>query len=89
MTNQGINTEINNGNIGTTAVSTAVTGFHDTTLPGSPPPCSYTETPLNIGVVNGEIFTAAPPPTVGCPTEGTAATFAIAQQAAADALYCI
>jgi ice-binding like protein/Big-like domain-containing protein len=86
ITNQGINTEINNGNIGTTAVSTAVTGFHDTTLAGSPPPCSYTETPLNIGVVNGEIFTAAPPPTVGCPTEGTAATFATAQQAAADAL---
>jgi len=86
MTNQGINTEINNGNIATTAVSTAVTGFHDTTLPGSPPPCSYTETPLNIGVVSGEIFTAAPPPTVMCPNEGTAATFAIAMQAAADAL---
>ena len=86
MTNQGINTEINNGNIATTAVSTAVTGFHDTTLPGSPPPCSYTETPLNIGVVSGEIYTAAPPPTVMCPNEGTAATFAIAMQAAADAL---
>lgn len=86
MTNQGINTEINNGNIATTAVSTAVTGFHDTTLPGSPPPCSYTETPLNIGVVSGEIYTAVPPPTVMCPNEGTAATFAIAMQAAADAL---
>ncbi len=86
MTNQGINTEINNGNIATTAVSTAVTGFHDMTLPGSPPPCSYTETPLNIGVVSGEIYTAAPPPTVMCPNEGTAATFAIAMQAAADAL---
>jgi hypothetical protein len=86
MTNQGINTEINNGNIATTAVSTAVTGFHDTTLPGSPPPCSYTETPLNIGVVSGEIYTAAPPPTVMCSNEGTAATFAIAMQAAADAL---
>ncbi len=85
-TNQGINTEINNGNIGTTAVSTAVTGFNDTTLPGSPPPCSYTETPLNVGVVNGEIYTAAPPPTVMCPNEGTAATFVIATQAAADAL---
>jgi hypothetical protein len=86
MTNQGINTQINNGNIGTTAVSTAVTGFHDTTLPGSPPPCTYTETTLNVGVVNGEIYTAAPPPTVACPNEGTAATFAIAMQAAADAL---
>jgi hypothetical protein len=86
ITNQGINTEINNGNMGTTAVSTTVTGFNDTTMPGSPPPCSYTETPLNVGVVNGEIYTAAPPPTVMCPSEGTAATFAIAMQAAADAL---
>lgn len=86
MTNQGINTQINNGNMGTTAVSTAVTGFHDTTLPGSPAPCTYTETTLNVGVVNGEIYTAAPPPTVACPNEGTSATFAIAMQAAADAL---
>jgi hypothetical protein len=86
ITNQGINTKINNGNMGTTAVSTTVTGFNDTTLPGSPPPCSYTETPLNVGVVDGEIYTAAPPPTVACPNEGTAATFAIAMQAAADAL---
>jgi len=86
ITNQGINTQINNGNMGTTAVSTTVTGFNDTTMPGSPPPCRYTETPLNVGVVNGEIYTAAPPPTVMCPSEGTAATFAIAMQAAADAL---
>jgi len=86
ITNEGINTEINGGNLGTTAVSTTVTGFNDTTLPGSPPPCSYTETPLNVGVVNGEIYTAAPPPTVDCPDEGTAATFAIAEQAASDAL---
>lgn len=81
ITNQGINTAINNGNIGTTAVSTGVTGFHD---PGTG--CTYTETPLNVGAVSGKIYTAAPPPTVGCPTEGTAATFAIAQQAAADTL---
>jgi hypothetical protein len=40
----------------------------------------------NIGTVNGKIYTAAPPPTVACPTEGTAATFAIASQARADAL---
>jgi hypothetical protein len=86
ITNQGINTAIINGNIGTTAVSTAVTGFHDTTLPGSPAPCTYTETPLNIGVVNGTIFTSPPPPTVMCPAEGTLATQAIAMQAAADAL---
>ncbi len=80
MTSQGLNTVIN-GNIGTTAVSTAVTGFHD---PG--PGCTYTETPLNVGTVNGLIYTAAPPPTVACPSEGTATTFAIATQARADAL---
>ena len=80
MTNQGILTVIN-GDIGTTAVSTAVTGFHD-----AGPQCIYTETPLNVGTVNGKIYTAPPPPTVGCPTEGTAATFAIATQARADAL---
>lgn len=80
MTNQGLNTVIN-GDIGTTAVSTAVTGFHD---PG--PGCIYTETPLNVGAVNGLIYTAPPPPTVGCPSEGTAVTFAIATQARADAL---
>ena len=80
MTNQGILTVVN-GDIGTTAVSTAVTGFHD-----AGPQCIYTETPLNVGTVNGKIYTAPPPPTVGCPTEGTAATFAIATQARADAL---
>jgi hypothetical protein len=80
MTNQGTLTVIN-GDIGTTAVSTAVTGFHDTT-----PQCIYTETGSNIGTVNGSIYTAAPPPTVGCPTEGTGVTFAIASQAAADSL---
>ena len=86
ITNEGINTEINNGDLGTTAVSTAVTGFNDTTLPGSPPPCRYTETPLNVGVVNGEIYTAAPMPTVACPNEGTMTTFLIAQTAGNDAL---
>ncbi len=80
MTNQGTLTVIN-GDIGTTAVSTAVTGFHD-----AGPQCIYTETALNIGTVTGKIYTAPPPPTVGCPSEGTAATFAIAQQARADAL---
>jgi hypothetical protein len=45
MTNQGILTVIN-GNIGTTAISTAVTGFHDTSLAkvGAVWPCTYTET---------------------------------------------
>jgi hypothetical protein len=80
MTNQGTLTVIN-GDIGTTAVSTGVTGFHDTT-----PQCIYTQTGSNIGTVNGSIYTAAPPPTVGCPTEGTGVTFAIASQAAADSL---
>ena len=80
VTNSGINTIIN-GNIGTTAVSTAVTGFHD-----AGPGCIYTETPLNVGTVNGLIYTAAPPPTAGCPSEGTATTFAVATQGRADAL---
>jgi hypothetical protein len=84
-TNMGINTVIN-GDMSTTGASTTVTGFHDTTIPYNPPSgCIYTETTLNIGVVNGTIYTATPPPTVSCPNEGTAATFAIAQQALADA----
>jgi hypothetical protein len=80
MTNQGTLSVIN-GDIGSTAVSTAITGFHDTT-----PQCIYTETGSNIGTVNGLIYTAAPNPTVGCPSEGNAVTLAIAQQAAADSL---
>jgi len=79
-TNQGIYTVIN-GNIGTTAVSTLVTGFHDNGVG-----CIYTETDLNVGTVNGKIFTSAPPPTVACPTEGTSETAAIAAAARADAL---
>lgn len=80
ITNQGINTVIN-GDIGTTGASTLVTGFHD-----AGPGCTYTETGSNVGRVNGNIYTAPPPPTVGCPTEGTATTFGIATQAATDAL---
>jgi Ice-binding-like/Bacterial Ig-like domain len=80
ITNQGTNTVIN-GDIGTTAASTLVTGFHD-----AGPGCIYTETGSNVGTVNGKIYTAPPPPTVGCPTEGTATTFGIATQAATDAL---
>jgi hypothetical protein len=79
MTNQGIKTVVN-GDIGTTGASTLITGFHDNT-----PNCTYTETPLNVGLVNGSINSAPPPPTVGCPTEGTATTFAAAQKALADA----
>lgn len=80
ITNSGILTVVN-GDLGTTAVSTAVTGFHD-----AGPGCTYTETPLNIGTVNGKIYTAPPPPTPACPSEGTATTLAIATQARADAL---
>jgi hypothetical protein len=86
ITNQGIYTIVN-GDIGTTAVSTLVTGFHDTFLVvGGVAECTYTETPLNIGQVNGVIDTAPPPPTVGCPNEGTAETYAVAAQAALEAL---
>jgi len=55
ITNQGTLTIIN-GDIGTTAASTLITGFHDTG--GN----VYTETPLNIGTVNGTIYTATAPP---------------------------
>jgi hypothetical protein len=78
LTNQGTLTTIN-GNLGTTAVSTSVTGFHD-----AGPGCVYTETLLNIGAVSGKIDTAAPPPSLTCSTEGTTATAAISAQALAD-----
>jgi hypothetical protein len=71
VTNQGLNTVINNGSISTTAASTLVTGFHDATA-------IYTETPLNKGFVTGAIYTAPPAP-------GTATSFAIATQGSADA----
>ena len=71
ITNQGINTVVG-GNIGTTAACTLITGLHDASN-------VYTETPLNIGVVNGSVFCAPPAP-------GTATSMAIATQARADAL---
>ncbi len=70
LTNQGVNTVVN-GNLGTTAVCTAITGFHDAAN-------VYTQTPLNVGVVNGGIYCAPPAP-------GTTGTQAIATQALADA----
>ncbi|MEQ1473757.1 MAG: ice-binding family protein, partial [Candidatus Acidiferrum sp.] len=70
-----------NGDIGTTGTSTVITGFHDAGVG-----CTYTETGSNMGLVNGTIYTAPPPPTVGCPSEGTASTSATANQAALDAL---
>jgi uncharacterized repeat protein (TIGR02543 family) len=72
VTNQGINTVIN-GAIGTTAVATKITGFHDG-LTGD----VYTETPLNVGLVTNGIDAAPPFP-------GTAPKFAIATQGLADA----
>ena len=79
ITNMGTSTVIN-GNIGTTGVSTSMTGFHDAGAG-----CTYTETASNAGFVNGNIDTGPPPPTGTCPSEGTAATLAIATQAASDA----
>lgn len=71
ITNQGINTRIVNGSIGTTGVSTLITGFHDGTTGDV-----YTETPLNKGLVTGRIHTAPPPP-------GSAASALIATNALA------
>lgn len=73
ITNQGLNTIINNGGIATTAASTLITGFHDGMTAAV-----YTETPLNVGNSTGGIFTAPPAP-------GTAFSFLIAQQGLADA----
>jgi len=80
ITNSGTNTVIN-GDLGTTGASTLITGFHDAGTG-----CDYTITGANSGFVNGKIYTNAPPPTGTCPSEGTAVTFAIATQAASDAL---
>ncbi len=85
MTNQGIYTVVN-GSIATTGVSTTITGFHDdTVLVAGIPQCVYTETTSNVGFVTGAIDTGTPPPTVGCPNEGTAVTMAIATEAALEA----
>lgn len=81
VTNSGILTVIN-GDVGTTAVSTLVTGLHDSGIG-----CTYTEVlGADVGIVNGLIYTAPPPPTAACPSEGTATTAAAAMQARADAL---
>ncbi len=80
LINLDTNTIIN-GDIGATALSTSVTGFHD-----AGPGCSYTETLLNVGLVNGRIYTAAPVPSLLCLLGGTALTLATSTQARADAL---
>jgi hypothetical protein len=89
VTNQGINTVVN-ADLGTTAVSTAVTGFHDGVAGVNK--CDYTETGLNIGTLPGtnRVYTAAPPPVgtsnfPGC-AGGTTLTFDTATKARADAL---
>ena len=76
LTNQGIYTVIN-GDIGTTAVTTLITGFHDRSA-------VYTETPLNIGSVNGTVYTATAP--YGSVPGVMAAAAALATQTAFDNL---
>jgi hypothetical protein len=92
MTNQGIYTVVN-GDIGTTGASTTMTGFYDESVAAVAGvyPCAYTVTPANLGLVNGTIDTAPPPPSGACPNEGTGpatlpgTTFYIATQAASQA----
>jgi len=70
VTNQGINTVVG-GNLGTTAACTLITGLHDASN-------QYTETPLNIGAVNGTIYCGPPAP-------GTTTSAQIAATAREDA----
>ena len=86
MTNQGIYTVIN-GDVGTTGASTTMTGFYDKSVAAVAAvyPCSYTVTPSDMGLVNGAINTAPPPPSGACSSEGTATTFNLATQAALEA----
>lgn len=76
MTNQGVFTIIN-GNIGTTAASTLVTGFHDSKA-------VYTETTMNKGKVTGKVHTATAPR--GSVPGVIAAAAALAAQTAFDNL---
>jgi len=76
MTNQGIYTVVN-GDIGTTAASTLVTGFHDKGA-------VYTETTANIGTVNGTVHTATAP--TGSVPNVIAAAAALDAQTAFDNL---
>jgi len=76
MTNQGIFTVVN-GDIGTTGASTLITGFHDLNA-------VFTETPLNIGAVNGTIYTATAP--LGSVPSVMASAAALAAQTAYDKL---
>jgi len=76
MTNQGIYTVVK-GDIGTTAASTLVTGFHDKNA-------VFTQSPLNIGTVTGTIHTATAP--AGSVPNVIAAAAALAAQTAFDKL---
>lgn len=76
MTNQGIYTVVK-GDIGTTADSTLVTGFHDRNA-------VFTETPLNIGKVSGTVHTSTAP--AGSVPNVIAAAAALDAQTAFDNL---
>ena len=76
MTNQGIHTVIK-GDIGTTAASTLVTGFHDKNA-------KFSETTLNIGTVTGTVHTATAP--AGSVPNVIAAAAALSAQSAYDHL---
>lgn len=78
MTNTGIQTIVN-GDIGTIATGTSmITGFHDSLD-------IYTETPDNIGTVNGKIYTCTNSTTGPTSAGVDAAACAIATQARLDA----
>jgi hypothetical protein len=81
MTNEGILTQINNGDIGTTSTNTVdITGFHD-----SAPSDIYTETAGNIGAVSGKIFTCTVSTTGPTSAAVNPVSCAIATQARLDA----
>ena len=71
VTNQGLTTRIN-GDLGTTAVCTSITGLRDSQN-------TFTVTALNDGFVTGQVYCAPPAP-------GTTETLAIATLARSDAL---
>jgi hypothetical protein len=79
MTNSGVVTEIN-GDIGTIATATSsITGFNDTAAD------IYTQTPLNIGTVNGTIYTCTNSTTGPTAAGPNAVSCAIAHQVVLDA----
>lgn len=79
MTNTGTLTQIR-GDIGTIATGTdSVTGFHDTS--GD----IYTETPANIGAVNGKIYSCTNSTTGPTSTGTNAVSCSVATQARLDA----